>query len=101
MTSDFYAAVQQQQNADVESNLSSAIDALRRHILSAARRGDKRVVLNNLVAGLPSCERAAIFKAADRIVAEGGFTRRDSWVGESGKYRNASSDLYVYTLTWK
>ncbi len=101
MTSDFYAAVQQQQDADVESNLSSAIDTLRRHILSAARRGDKRVVLNNLLAGLSSHERSVIFDAAASIVAEGGFTRRDSWVGESGRYRNASGDLYVYTLTWK
>ena len=101
MSSYFYTVVQKQQDADVESNLSSALDMLRGTILSAARRGEKQVVLNNLVAGLPSCERAAIFKAADRIVAEGGFTRRDSWVGESGKYRNASSDLYVYTLTWK
>ncbi len=101
MNSNFYTAVQQQQNADVASNLSSALDALKLAIVSAARNGKKRVVLNNLIAGLPCHERAAVFNAANSIVAGGGFERIDTWVGEAGRYRNYSNDLYAYILAWK
>ena len=101
MSSNFYTVVRQQQNADVAHNLNSAIDALKRAIIGAARSGEKQVVLNNLIAGRSCHERAAVFNAANSIVAEGGFERIDRWVGEAGRCRNASNDLYAYILAWK
>lgn len=100
MTPDFYTTVQQQQNANAESMLNSHISMLKDAILRAARSGERQIVLNDFIAGATIPERRLIFRAAESIVAEGGFKQNNYYVGEAGRYRNASGDLYVYTITW-
>ncbi len=97
----FRSEVQQQQNEDVASNLNSVISELKRAIISAARRGEKQFVLNNMLAGKSVIERHMIFKAAEAIFAEGGFEQKNHYAGQAGRYRNASGDLYVYVIAWE
>lgn len=103
MTQDFYATVQQQQNADVASHLNTNISILKDAILRAARNGEKRIVLNNMLAHCSSArERALLFEAVRSITEDDeNFTFSENYVGEAGAYKNASHDLYVFNITWR
>ncbi len=97
----FHSEVQQQQDVDVMPNLAAAIAELKCTIISAARRGEKRIVLNGMLAGASYSERAAVFDAAKSIADEGEFELEQHYVGEAGRHRNASGDLYIHVIKWE
>ncbi len=100
MTSGFYATVQMHQDEDVTSHLNIKVSMLKNAILCAARRGERQIVLNDFIACASPTERRTIFRAAESIVAEGGFKSNEHYVGKAGSYKNASGDIYVYTISW-
>ncbi len=98
--SELRAMVAKEQGTELDNGLTSAVGRLRNHILYAAKHGERRLVLNDLLAEMGVRERGTLFKAAQAIAADGSFKLRDHYVGNAGRYRNASGDLYVYTITW-
>ena len=97
----FYDEVLTVQDSEVGHRKQEALATVQQAILEQARIGNHRLVLNNLLAGCSTTERRYLFWAANQIVKGGGFERSDYYVGESGRYQNASGDLYKFIIKWK